>query len=163
MDAGLGRVRPEWIEIAEAVELTGKSKGWIEKRVAAGRIKCRKTGQGFASKLVFKRNDLLAAVAGEEMSATIFAVTPMWAQIADVTRLTGVSDGKIRQLCMDGVVRGRKTGPEDRAAAVFRVQDVYDWLEETAEPWDKWMLRRACRETKTTNEATNEDEGRATA
>lgn len=54
---------------------------------------------------------------------------PVWANMKTIRTLTGVCDKTLYSLAIGGKVDMRKLGNERRSAAVFRVQDVLEWIE----------------------------------
>lgn len=75
---------------------------------------------------------------GRKGTETVVTALPVWGRIQIVEALTGLPDGRIRELVNDGLVRARKSGLEKRSACVFRVQDVLDWLENDAVKPDRF-------------------------
>jgi hypothetical protein len=56
-------------------------------------------------------------------------ILPVWANMKTIRTLTGVCDKTLYSLAIGGKVDMRKLGNERRSAAVFRVQDVLEWIE----------------------------------
>ena len=75
------------------------------------------------------------------MSNIVVSVMPVWARIETCIALSGVPDKRIKSLCNDGRIRARKMDPErPNSACVYRIQDIFDWLEEDAPKPEKFVI-----------------------
>ena len=93
-------------------------------------------------------------------SETVYVqVMPVWARIAFVVAVSGLPHYTIRKLFNDGQIRARKVESDKaNSATVYRVQDVFDWLEKEAHeppPYKLPEVRIGIVESTTTKEERN--------
>lgn len=66
-------------------------------------------------------------------AAALVQVMPVWGRLETCMALSGLPENIIRELYNDGKIRARKTVPDKpNSACVFRLQDIFEWLEEEA-------------------------------
>lgn len=76
----------------------------------------------------------------KQMMKQVVFELPRWARAAVAAALTGVPEGKIRELVIMGEVRARKLGEEKNCATVYRIDDLHEWIERQPNAADSWAI-----------------------
>ncbi|VGO14772.1 hypothetical protein PDESU_03341 [Pontiella desulfatans] len=53
---------------------------------------------------------------------------PIFGSAKTCRQLFGLSDKQLIKLANEGIIRRKKTGESKNSAALYHVQDVYDWM-----------------------------------